>query len=227
MPRDDVGVIDRIHHALAERTLDVPVAEIVRAGRRRRREGIAFVVVAGVVAVALVVTGVTRDAGVVVAGFAVQDVEGTSAIVFVEPSASMRPTIQPGQVVAVDVEAYANAEPTRGDNVAFALNTCGGHQVFLKRVIGLPGDTVEERDGTLVVNGTELDAPREHRDTTLGPWTVDAGHVFVVGDDLANSNDSRYGLGQIAIGDIIGRVDLSLDVSDANVSPPPTCASAP
>jgi len=228
MSSDHVDVIERIAHALDEQALDVPASEIVTAGRRRRRDGIAVAIVAVVVAATVVATGLTRGSGVIVAGFAVQEVDGTSAIVFVEPSTSMEPTIRVGQVVAVDIDAYAVHGPARGDVIAFGLNdtSCGGP--FLKRVIGIAGDTVEERQGVLYVNGARLDEPRERRATSLGPWTVEPGHLFVVGDHLANSNDSRYGLGQIPTDDVIGRVDLSLDVSDANVSPPATCvASAP
>jgi len=225
MSIDERDLTARLHEAFDGLTLEVPAAQITRVGRRRRSLGVAAGALATILAVALI-AGVGRGEGLTVAGFAVQDVAGTSAIVFVEPSTSMEPTIEAGQVVAVDVGAYANASPARGDIVAFRHDdpSCDPSLVYLKRVIGLPGDVVAEEDGILSVNGAPLDAPTERRGTTLGPWTVEPGHLFVVGDHLANSNDSRFGLGQISFDDVVGRVDLSLDVSGANVSPPVACA---
>jgi signal peptidase I len=124
-------------------------------------------------------------------------------------SSSMLPTLKPGDAVAVDTNAYVSTLPGRGDIVAFRL-TDSPDNILLKRVIGLPGDTVEEVDGVVSVNGQMLDEPYADLDHRNGSWTVQPGHVFVLGDSRANSNDSRFtdegGMGQVPITDIIGKV---------------------
>jgi signal peptidase I len=84
---------------------------------------------------------------------------------------------------------------------------------FIKRVIGLPGDTVELRHGTLFVNGTRvpqpyLRGPRDVRD--YGPKTVPAESLFVLGDNRLNSNDSRYELGPVPVSDVIGKAFVTI-----------------
>ena len=124
-------------------------------------------------------------------------------------STSMLPTFKPGDTVAVDTDAYESALPSRGDVIAFRLPDTSGH-VFLKRVIGLPGDSIEQVDGVVSVNGQVLDEPYADLDRRSGSWTVEDGYVFVLGDSRANSNDSRFtgewGMGQVPLADIIGRV---------------------
>ena len=163
-----------------------------RRRRARTRAAIALVAAAAVVAVALV-TGGSSD--------------GTITVTVT--SASMLPTLQPGEVVTVDTRAYASQLPARGDIVAFRLAD-QSENVFLKRVIGLPGDVVEEMDGVVSVNGQALDEPYADLDHRDGSWAVEPGHVFVLGDSRGKSNDSRFteegGMGQVPITSIIGRV---------------------
>ena len=86
-----------------------------------------------------------------------------------------------------------------------------GSTNFVKRVVGLPGDTVEIRDGWLYVNGTRYEEPyisEEYRSgwlNTYGPCTVPEGEYFVMGDHRNNSNDSRS-VGTIPRDMIIGHV---------------------
>jgi signal peptidase I len=130
-----------------------------------------------------------------------------------EPSGSMLPTIEVGQTVVVDVDAYDQTLPASGDIVAFRLLEFPDLTV-LKRVIGLPGDTVRQVDGTVMVNGMAMDEPyavRDHR--TLGPWTVEPGHLFVMGDNRPSSDDSRFSMGQIPVDDILGRALLEAEPS--------------
>ena len=86
-----------------------------------------------------------------------------------------------------------------------------GDTNFVKRVVGLPGDTVELREGYLYVNGEKYDEPyindayRSGRLNTFGPVTVPEGEYFVMGDHRNNSNDSRS-VGTIDRSMIIGHV---------------------
>jgi signal peptidase I len=189
---------------------------------RPRGRAVAALVAAAVVAagVVLPLTLLRTDRGVG------PGAAGDHEVVFIEPSASMEPTIQAGDEVAVDTDAYRDSPPARGDIIAFRLPE-GGDVVFFKRVIGLPGDTVAQHDGVAVVNGRDLVEPYAiPDDTNLGPWVVDPGHLFVMGDDRPNSNDSRYGLGQIPIEDVIGKVVAIGAAVTGSPSPPPGPAVA-
>ena len=85
-----------------------------------------------------------------------------------------------------------------------------GNTIFVKRLVGLPGDTVELKDGFLYVNGelyTEEyinDDYRTGRLNVFGPYTVPEGSFFVLGDHRNNSNDSRF------IGPIPGEMVLGV-----------------
>jgi signal peptidase I len=148
-----------------------------------------------------------------------------------EPSGSMLPTIEVGQTVTVDLDAYGSEAPARGDVIAFATQateTCPA-STMLKRVIGLPGDTVEQVDGVVEVNGVALSEPyaiEDHR--SLGPWVVESGHVFVMGDNRPDSNDSRFaagGIGQVPLSDITGEVRLGVTPTDEPAPAPPPCVA--
>jgi signal peptidase I len=79
---------------------------------------------------------------------------------------------------------------------------------FIKRVIGLPGDTVELRDGKLYVDGDPVAQPYLSGEQDLrdfGPTTVPAASLFVLGDNRLNSNDSRFGLGFVPQDRVIGK----------------------
>ena len=144
------------------------------------------------------------------------------------PSESMLPTIEVNDRVMVNKLAYQWGEPQRGDVVVFrdpreeevdesipeavirsVLEAVGirtrGREDLIKRVIGLPGETVEVRNNQIVVNGTPLDEPYlpevfmpDEPPITLGP-----AEVFVMGDNRNASFDSRR-FGPIALDDLIG-----------------------
>jgi signal peptidase I len=152
---------------------------------------------------------------------------GHRTITITEPSVSMEPTIKVGQRLVLDIDAYVSALPVRGDIVAFGTDEHPGIS-FIKRVIGLPGDTVEQRlGGDVYVNGQKVDEPYvgDVDPKALGPWVVEPDHVFVMGDARANSNDSRYGLGQIPLEDLEGKVVLD-ELPTGSASPPPPAAVA-
>jgi signal peptidase I len=126
-------------------------------------------------------------------------------------SASMTPTLQAGDRVLVDKRAYRSALPRRGDLVVFREPRTGA--VTLKRAVGLPGDTVAIEDGVLVVNERPQREPYADPDAIdsvyFGPVRVGPGSVFVLGDNRADSTDSRD-FGAVAHDDLIGRVGMRL-----------------
>ena len=104
----------------------------------------------------------------------------------------------------------AGGNPQRFD-VVICRYPGRGDTNFVKRVVGLPGDTVEVREGWLYVNGERYEEPyisdayRSGRLNTFGPYTVPEGEYFVMGDHRNNSNDSRS-QGSISRDSIIGHV---------------------
>lgn len=124
---------------------------------------------------------------------------------------SMAPTLRDGDRVLVDKRAYRDGLPRRGDLVVFHAPTSG--DVTLKRVVGVPGDSVAIEDGVLVVNGARpvepYTTPGAIDTVYFGPRRVRAASVFVLGDNRGDSVDSReYGL--VAQRDLIGRVGARL-----------------
>lgn len=149
------------------------------------------------------------------------------------PSESMEPTLMVGDRILVDRASYHFRAPRRGEVIVFRFNpndtanwTQGSngfircldllaemlnlaHQdslPFIKRVVGLPGDTVEVRmGGTVYINGEQLE---ENYQVILGgpegKWEVPPGTVMVMGDNRSNSNDSRR-WGYVPYQAIIGR----------------------
>jgi signal peptidase I len=104
-------------------------------------------------------------------------------------------------------------KPRRGEIIAFetppeAVIRCGAGGTFVKRLVGLPGETVTEKDGAVFVDGRRLPEPyvqRERRDSRSGSWTVPDGKYFLMGDNRAQSCDSRE-MGAVARSALIGPV---------------------
>jgi signal peptidase I len=119
------------------------------------------------------------------------------------PSESMEPTLRPGDQALVDKLAGA---PRFGDLVAFHAPRSG--DILLKRVVGVAGDTVGIEDGVLVVDGRRIHEryadPKAIDSVYFGPVKVRPGTVFVMGDNRANSEDSRA-FGAVSTDRIIGR----------------------
>jgi signal peptidase I len=127
---------------------------------------------------------------------------------------SMETTLQPGQYILVDKLSGNFVPYTRGDIVIFrAPEALGVNTPFVKRVIGLPGDTVDLKDGRVFINGQALSEPYVFTDDGSGSqpesnhpshWVVPAGQVFLMGDHRNVSRDSRD-FGPVNISSIIGR----------------------
>jgi signal peptidase I len=118
---------------------------------------------------------------------------------------SMAPNITSGEYVLINTFAYRFAAPARGDVVAFRHDE-ETHDVFIKRIVGLPGDRVRIDRGTVFVDGTALPEPYvRYVDPRSFPETVvPADSVYVLGDNRADSDDSRF-FGTVPYERILGR----------------------
>src|SRR5205085_11841230 len=128
---------------------------------------------------------------------------------FYIPSGSMLPTLQEQDRVLVNKLSYDLHDVHRGDIVVFKGPEQAKGQVkdLIKRVIGLPGDTVEAHDGQIFVNSQPLSEPYLGPGITTGPLEpqhIAAHHYWVMGDNRGNSKDSRF-FGAIDKSLIIGR----------------------
>jgi signal peptidase I len=121
--------------------------------------------------------------------------------------------------VIADRLAYRFRDPERGEIVVFeapaAADRCGpgdGGSPFVKRIIGLPGEMVSERDGIIYIDGDRLVEPYvtpTRRGVANGTWPrVAPGHYFVLGDNRTSSCDSRT-WGTVPRNDLVGPVTLT------------------
>ena len=121
--------------------------------------------------------------------------------------ASMEPNLHDSEYVLIDKISYRLHAPERGDVIVFERQ--GVERDYIKRVIGLPGDSVQIAGGKVLVNGRALDEP--YLNTTMlndmPARQIEADRYFVMGDNRNNSSDSRS-FGSIAAKDIIGRAWL-------------------
>jgi signal peptidase I len=151
---------------------------------------------------------------------------------FFIPSGSMEPTLMPGDRVLVNKIPYYLGDPQRGDVIVFEdpdparqpdRGVVGGffhwlfqglgvqrpeHEDFIKRVIGVPGDTVQGKKDGVYVNGLRIDEPYLPDGAKTAPFperTVPEGMLFVLGDNRSNSLDSRFGLGFVPIDRVVGK----------------------
>ena len=158
----------------------------------------AFVDWVVVIAVALLVAFVVR--GFVLAHFVVD-------------GSSMYSTLETGDRVFVNKLSYRLHDPNRGDVVVLHQISGASERDLIKRVIGLPGETVEVRNCTVLIDGRILNEPYLDPEVVTatdcgGDYTLDGtvpeDHVFVMGDNRGGSQDSRV-LGPISEDDLVGR----------------------
>ncbi|MEL4898190.1 signal peptidase I [Crocosphaera sp. Alani8] len=114
------------------------------------------------------------------------------------PSSSMEPTLEINDRLIIEKLSYHFREPVRGDVVVFnpteALKAQDFNDAFIKRIIGLPGETVQVREGKVYVNGEEITEKyiAEDPNYDYGPVVVPEGEYLVLGDNRNNSYDSHY-----------------------------------
>jgi signal peptidase I len=136
---------------------------------------------------------------------------------FYIPSGSMEPTLAIGDRVLVNKISYDLDDVDRGDIIVFERpDTWGTGEIddLIKRVIALPGETVESRDGVVLVNGEALDEPYLPDGVTTPPFYEQSGcvpscvvpddQVFVLGDNRGNSDASNH-FGPLPFDTVVGR----------------------
>lgn len=110
---------------------------------------------------------------------------------------SMEPTLAVGSQYFVNKLAYKTSSPKRGDIIVFRTNGSDDAALHVRRVIGLPGETIQIVNGRILING---EACKEGKDfpsinnpgMAANAITLEAGEYFVLGDNRNNSEDSRY-----------------------------------
>ena len=109
------------------------------------------------------------------------------------PSSSMETTIMTNDRIIGNRLAYKFDDPKRGDIIIFK-NPDDESVLYIKRLIGLPGETVEIRDNSVFVDGIKLEEPYLNVETLgeFGPYVVPMGAYFMMGDNRNDSADSRY-----------------------------------
>lgn len=109
------------------------------------------------------------------------------------PTGSMENTIMTGEKNWVFRQAYLFNNPERGDIVVFPFPDDQSED-RLKRIIGLPGETIEGRGGLVYIDGNPLEEPyvKAPLDEDFGPFSIPEGHYFMMGDNRVPSIDARH-----------------------------------
>jgi signal peptidase I len=142
---------------------------------------------------------------------------------------SMNPTLQDAEYILVNKVDYFLHSPERGDIVVFHATPAGQpDKDFIKRIVGLPGDVVQVKNGGVYINARRLpETSYQHTipDYNWGPESVPSGDYFVLGDNRNNSEDSHLWK-WLPRSDIIGKAWISywplnqLHLFQAALTPP-------
>jgi signal peptidase I len=133
--------------------------------------------------------------------------------------ASMETTLSDGDQLIVDKISYQFREPERFEIIVFPYQYEAG-TYYIKRIIGLPGETVQILDGSVYINGEKLEEHygnevMEEAGIAAEPVTLGVDEYFVLGDNRNQSEDSRFAdMGNVKLEDIEGKVWAVLSPSD-------------
>ena len=129
---------------------------------------------------------------------------------------AMSPTVEIGDTIAVNHIAYLLLNPKRGDIVQFLKEDSGQDEMYLRRVIALPGETVQIMDGSVYINGRQIQEPYasgliQYAGTAGSQLTLTDDEYFVLADNRSNNFDSRDPtVGTISRDDIRGKAWLRI-----------------
>ena len=133
--------------------------------------------------------------------------------------ASMEPSVSMGSKVLINAAAYTISSLERGDIIVFSTDD-DGEVLQIKRVVGLPGESVQIKDGQIYINGELLQEDQEYDlinnpGIAETPVSLDKGEYFVLGDNRNNSIDSRHiEVGVVSLSQIKGKLWLRYSPSD-------------
>ena len=120
---------------------------------------------------------------------------------------SMEPTLHEGQMLVISKINYLVGDPQRGQIIVLKDET--ENKLLIKRVIGLPGEVIQVKDGKVYIDSKELQPDYTNFPTyayTVDKWTLPAGKYFVLGDNREHSRDSRLeNVGLVDRKNIVGR----------------------
>ena len=125
---------------------------------------------------------------------------------------SMDPTLAAGDTLLIDRAVYKFSTPKRGDIIAFRLSNEKNASLHIKRVVGLPGETIQIRDGHILIDGEiyqeKYNFPNiDNPGLTESGITLKSGEFFVLGDNRNNSEDSRFSdMGNVKKKNIVGKL---------------------
>jgi signal peptidase I len=123
-------------------------------------------------------------------------------------SVSMQPTLYEQDFVLINKLAYRLETPHRGDVIVFHPPLPNEIEPYIKRVVGLPGDTITISNRQVSVNGVSIEEPYIMAEPTYtGTWVVPEGHLFVLGDNRNNSSDSHQ-WGMVPLESVIGKAEF-------------------